>query len=119
MYDGTNDAAQYQNIYTDVVNSRNKYGRNDFTIDAQYVQTDAAAESMMDWIIKKVIVPRKTVGMVVFGTPHIQLGDVVNIDYNSDGIDIISDVNTRYVVYNIEYQKNNGSVSTTIHLAEV
>jgi hypothetical protein len=119
MYDGTNDAAQYQNIYTDVVNSRNKYGRNDFTIDAQYVQTDAAAESMMDWIIKKVIVPRKTVGMVVFGTPHIQLGDVVNINYSDNGIDIVSDVNTRYVVYNIEYQKNNGSVSTTIHLAEV
>jgi len=119
MYNGTSNAGQYQQMYTDIQNSRNKYGRNDFTIDTQYVQTDAAAESMMDWIIKKVISPRKTVGVTVFGTPHLQLGDIVNLNYKSSGIDIVTPPTTRFVVYNIEYQKSSGSVSTTIHLAEV
>jgi hypothetical protein len=119
LYSGTVNAEQYKQIYNDVLNSRNKYGRNDFTIDAQYVQTDAAAESMMDWIVKKVIYPRKTVGVTVFGVPHLQLGDIVQINYKSHDIDIVADDATRFVVYNIESNKDSGSISTTIHLAEV
>lgn len=119
IYSGNNDADQYRQIYSDVLNSRNKYGRNDFTIDAQYVQTDAAAESMMDWIIKKVIYPRKTVGVTVFGVPHLQLGDIVEINYKDSGLDIVATDSTRFVVYNIESDKSSGSISTTIHLAEV
>ena len=117
-YSATN-AEDYQALYSDVLNSRNKYGRNDFSIDTQYVQTDAAAESMMDWIIKKVIYPRKTVGVSTFATPHLQLGDIITINYKDNGIDIVSPETTRFVVYNIEYQKNSGSIFTTVHLAEV
>lgn len=113
------DAQSYQALYSDVLNSRSKYGKNDFSIDTQYVQTDAAAESMMDWIIKKVIHPRKTVGVSTFATPHLQLGDIVTINYQDSGIDIVSPENTRFVVYNIENQKSSGSVYTTVHLAEV
>lgn len=119
IYSGQNNAAEYQKIYNDVLNSRNKYGRRDFTIDAQYVQTDAAAEAMMDWIIKKVIYPRKTVGVSVFGMPHVQLGDIVTINYKSHDVDIVSDENTRYVVYNIEHQRDGGALTSTIYLAEV
>jgi hypothetical protein len=119
IYNGTTGAANYQRLYSDVLNSRNKYGRNDFSIETPYVQTDAAAESMMDWIIQKVIYPRKTIGVVTFGVPHLQLGDIVQVNYKNNNIDIVTDSNTRFVVYNIEYKKESGSVSTTIHLAEV
>lgn len=119
IYDGSLNPQEYQRIYNDIENSRNRYGKNDFTIDAQYVQTDAAAESMMDWIIKKVIKPRKSIGVSTFATPHIQLGDIVTINYTKDGINIISPTSVRYVVYNIENQKNSSGYSMTIYLAEV
>jgi len=118
-YYDNNQYQEYQQLYSDIENSRNKYGRNDFTIDTQYVQTDAAAESMMDWVIKKVMYPRKTVGITTFGVPHIQLGDIVNIDYVSNDIDIVSPNTTRFVVYNIEHSRSSQSMSTTVYLAEV
>lgn len=120
LYSGSNDSENYQALYTDILNSRNKYGRNDFSIDAQYVQTTAAAESMMDWTIKKVLYPRKSVGVATFATPHVQLGDIVQIVHKDpNGVPYVANESTRFVVYNIEYQKGGGSTSTTIHLAEV
>jgi hypothetical protein len=119
LYDGSLNAQQYQNIYNDVQNSRNKYGSNDFSIQAEYIQTDAAAESMMDWIIKKVIYPRKTVGVNTFATQNVQLGDVVTLSYKDNDIDMISSDATRYVVYNIENNRGNGQSGMTVHLAEV
>lgn len=119
VYSTGSNSSEYQGLYNDIENSRNKYGKNDFSINTQYVQTTDAAESMMDWIIKKVMYPRKTIGVVAFGVPHIQLGDITTINYSSNDVDILSDTETRFVVYNIEYKKSNGSVSTTIHLAEV
>lgn len=119
LYSGGTDAADYQRLYTDVLNSRNKYGNNEFSIETQYVQTDAAAESMMDWIVKKIIHPRKTVGISAFGVPHLQLGDIVQVNYNDESINIICSPETRFVVYNIEYSRDSGQTSTTVHLAEV
>lgn len=119
LYDGYGDAQEYQQIYNDVQNSRNRYGRNDFTIEAQYVQTDAAAESMMDWIIKKVIYPRKTIGVSTFATQTLQLGDIVTVNYQDEGLNMISPETTRYVVYNIENSRQAGQSSMTVHLAEV
>lgn len=119
LYDGNNDPAEYQKLYSDIQNSRNRYGRNDFTIDAQYIQTDAAAESMMDWTIKKVMYPRKTIGVNTFATQNLQLGDIVTIDYVDNEIDIVSPTSTRYVVYYIENSKANDQYVMTVHLAEV
>jgi hypothetical protein len=119
IYSGNPNPGEYKQIYADVQNSRSKFGNNEFSIEAQYIQTDAAAESMMDWIIKRVLYPKKTVGINVFGTPHIQLGDIVNINYKDNDIDIISSETTRYVVYNIENSKQQGSSNTVIHLAEI
>lgn len=120
LYSGSSESEDYKRLYSDVLNSRNKYGRNDFVIEAPYVQTDAAAEEMMDWIVKKVIYPRKTVGVNVFASPHIQLGDIVQINYkDSTGMDILAPTTTRFVVYNIEKSKEGGSSTDTIYLAEV
>jgi hypothetical protein len=110
----------YLGLWTDLQNSRSKYGRNDFTIDAQYVQTDVAAEEMMDWTIKKVLYPRKTVGVITFATPHLQLGDIVTIKYaDNDGVPMVAPDTTRFVVYSMDYQRSSGGASSTVYLAEV
>jgi hypothetical protein len=120
LYTGSTDAEAYRQLYSDILNSRNKYGRNDFSIEAPYVQTDAAAESMMDWIIKKVMSPRKTVGVNTFGTQNIQLGDIVTMNYkDQNGMDLVAPASTRFVVYNIDQTKDGSGVTNTLYLAEV
>jgi hypothetical protein len=107
-------------IYDEIKNSRLKYGLNEFSLESPYVQTTSAAEEMMGWIINKVMNPRKTIGINTFATSNIQLGDIVTIDYkNNEGLDVISDTATRYVVYNIDYKKESPNLTTTLYLAEV
>ena len=51
-----------------------------------------------------------------------QLGDIVSIDYKDeqgDGIDIISPETKRFVIYNMEYQKDSSGLLTTLYLVEV
>ena len=93
---------------------------NEFSIESPYLQTTAAAEAMLDWIINKTIDPRKTIGVNTFATPTLQLGDIVTMNYkNSDGLYVVADANERYVVYNIENQKGPTGTQMTVHLAEV
>jgi hypothetical protein len=50
----------------------------------------------------------------------IQLGDILNINYKDEtGMDIISDTETKYVVYNINYSRNSEGPSMTVYLSEV
>jgi hypothetical protein len=110
----------YKKIYDTIKNSRLKYGVNEFSIESPYLQTTAAAEAMLDWIINKTIDPRKTIGVNTFATPTLQLGDIVTMNYkNSDGLYVVADTNERYVVYNIENQKGSTGTQMTVHLAEV
>ena len=52
--------------------------------------------------------------------PTLQLGDIVTIDYkNSDNIDLISSLNNRFVIYNIEYSRNSNGPDMTVYLSEV
>ena len=118
FYEIDSDPENYKALYSQIQSSRNKYGINEFVIETPYLQTGDAADQAMDWIIKKVMYPRKAVGVSTFATPHLQLGDIVTINYKSSGADIVSDESVRYVVYSIEYQKEASS-STTVYLAEV
>lgn len=119
-YSGQGRSSEYKEIYQDIQNSRNRYGVQEFTLDTPYIQTEDAAEAAMDWVIKKTMTPKKTVGMQVFGVPHLQLGDIVNIDYKTpEGVDVISDVDKKYVVYNIEHKLSEGEIATVINVAEV
>lgn len=119
FYEINSDPENYKALYAQIQNSRIKHGVNDFVIDTPYLQTNDAADQAMEWIIKKVMYPRKAVGVSTFATPHLQLGDIVSINYKGDnGIDIVSDETLRYVVYSIEYQKE-ASPSMTVYLAEV
>lgn len=105
--------------FYDVKNSRSMYGKNEFSLDATYIQSRDAATEMMSWIISKVMKPRKSIGVKIFANPSIQLGDLVRIDYVKDGVSQLADPNTRFVVYNIDYSKSSTGPEMTIYLSEV
>ncbi len=111
---------KYSEEYLDVKKNRLTYGKKSFTIDAPYIQSQDAASDMMSWLVGKIMKPRKAVGLEVLSMPHIQLGDIVEIAYNKDGIAQVSDQSTgRYVVYSIEYERGNDGPGMTVHLSEV
>lgn len=106
--------------YQDIKISRMAHGKKDFSLDTPYLQTQDDATSMMSWIISKIMKPRKSVGVKIFNMPILQLGDIVSINYKDlDGVDQVSDQNTRFVVYNIDYSKNSGGPEMTVYLSEV
>jgi hypothetical protein len=106
--------------YEDIKVSRLTYGKKDFALDTPYIQTQGDAESLMSWVISKISKPRKSVGLKVFNLPILQLGDIVNINYkNSDGVDQVTPVTSRFLVYNIDYAKNDSGPDMTIYLSEV
>jgi hypothetical protein len=109
--------------YNKIKNSRMKYGLNQFSpIDSPYIQSTDVAEDVFGWIIDNVSVPKKTVGVNTFATTNLQLGDIVTINYKDlqgDGINIISPEETRFVIYNMEYSKDQSGLTTTLYLVEV
>jgi len=110
------EKAKYDNIRL----SRLTYGKNEFTIDSPYIQTQDDADSMMNWIINKVMVPKKSIGVNIFSIPTLQLGDIVTVDYkDSDDLNLVTSNLSRFVIYNIEYSRSLEGPSMTIYLSEV
>ena len=106
--------------YDEIRQSRMIYGKNEFSIDSQYIQTDDDANALMGWIINKLMHPKKSIGINMFAIPTLQLGDIVTLDYkDSAGLDLISPNTDRFVVYNIEYARNNNGPTMSVYLSEV
>jgi len=106
--------------YDEIRQSRMIYGKNDFTIDSIYVQTDDDANALMGWIINKIMHPKKSVGVNMFSIPTLQLGDIVTLNYkDSTGLDLVSSDTSRFVVYNIEYSRGTDGPNMTAYLSEV
>ena len=106
--------------YDEIRLSRLTYGKNEFSIDSTYIQTQDDAEAMMNWIINKVMVPKKSIGINLFSIPTLQLGDIVTVDYkDSMGLNLVTSDSLRFVVYNIEYSRSESGPSMTIYLSEV
>jgi hypothetical protein len=106
--------------YDEIRQSRMIYGKNDFTIDSIYIQTDDDANALMGWIINKVMHPKKSVGVNLFSIPTLQLGDIVTINYkDSSNLNLISSDSARFVVYNIEYSRDPDGPNMTAYLSEV
>ena len=100
--------------------SRLIYGKNEFTLETPYIQTEDDAQELLGWMINKTMSPKKAIGVKLFATPILQLGDIVNIEYkDSNGVDIVTPSDSRFVVYNIEYTRNNNGPEMTAYLAEV
>jgi hypothetical protein len=106
--------------YDEIKLSRLTYGKNEFSIDSPYIQTQDDAEQMIKWIINKVMVPKKSIGVNIFSIPTLQLGDIVTIDYkDNDGLNLVTSNLSRFVIYNIEYSRSLEGPSMTIYLSEV
>lgn len=105
--------------YEDIKLSRMTYGKKDFSLEAPYIQSHDDAENLLAWVIKKIMKPRKSIGVKVFANPMIQLGDIVSVDYIENGIDKAGSKDSRFVVYNIEYSKAQDGPEMTLFLSEV
>jgi len=106
--------------YDEIRQSRMIYGKNEFAIDSIYVQTDDDANALMGWIINKIMHPKKSIGVNMFSIPTLQLGDIVTVDYkDSSGLDLVTSSDSRFVIYNIEYTRNNSGPNMTVYLSEV
>jgi hypothetical protein len=105
--------------YTDIKNNRATFGKKEFALDTTYIQTQEDAEDLMSWIISKIIKPRKSVGVKLFAMPTAQLGDIVEVNYKSDNVNEVSVDGARFVIYQIEYSKDQTGPSMTVFLSEV
>ncbi len=115
----TSSPIKYKKDYEDIKLSRMTYGKKEFSLDAPYIQSQDAATDMMAWITSKIMKPRKSVGVKVFGMPTIQLGDIVKINFNREDVDQVANPDSRFVVYHIEHQRALDEVSMSIFLSEV
>jgi len=117
LVDSPQKAKEY---YQDIKLSRLTYGNREFSLDAKYVQSEDDAFELMSWMLGKVTKPRKSVGVRIFPNPAIQLGDIVSINYKDDqGTSIVGPEGSRFVVYNIAYDRADGATSMTLYLSEV
>jgi hypothetical protein len=106
--------------YYDIKASRSFYGKKDFTLEATYIQSNDQAQSLMAWIISKIMKPRKSIGISLFNMPTLQLGDIVQINYkDKTGVDAVAPEDSRFVVYNIEHSRSSGGPEMTVYLSEV
>jgi hypothetical protein len=116
---GTNQSPSLEKqTYIDLINSRSVYGRKDFSISAPYIQDADTANKLMDWMIKRIMKPRRSVGLSIFAMPTLQLGDIVQIDYvDKNSINQVS--SSRFIAYSMEYSKDGSGPSMTVYLSEV
>jgi len=106
-------------IYKGIRESRINYGKKEFNFSAPYIQSRSAAENLMGWVMSKLSSPRRAVGLEVFGMPILQLGDIVSIDYDVDGVNQIASGDSRFVVYCIEDKVDSSGPSRSIFVSEV
>ena len=106
--------------YLDIKASRATYGKNEFSLTTEYVQTREDADDLMAWMIDKIMTPRRSLGLKIFSTPIIQLGDIVEVDYvDNNGVSVSGTQGSRYVVYSTEYSRSSDGPSMTVYLSEV
>ena len=105
--------------YDKIKQSRLSYGINSFSLSMPYIQTSGDAEDLLGWIINKNMTPKRLLGINIFATPILQLGDIVNIDYVKDEINIIAETSKQFVIYDIGYSRSLSGPEMTLYLAEV
>jgi hypothetical protein len=116
---GKTDALKLNQTYTNIKASRITNGKNEFSFEAPYIQSDDAANELMSWLVSKIMKPRNSVGMKIFATPILQLGDIVKIDYTNKNGDREFDADSRFVVYYIEYSRSSSGPNMNVYLSEV
>ena len=110
---------KFKQDYQDIKLSRMTYGKKDFSLNAPYIQSYDEANSLMKWLVEKITKPRKSIGVKIFAIPTLQLGDIVTLEYEENGINMASSPSSRFVVYNIDYTKSSDGPEMTVFLSEV
>lgn len=107
-------------LYQDIKNSRTTYGRKEFAINPVYIQTQDDANNLMSWMVEKVMKPKRSIGVKLFGALNLQLGDIVRVDYkDSNETDLAVSSDSRFVVYHIEYSNSGNGPDIMAFLSEV
>lgn len=110
----------YNDKYLDIKNSRRTYGKKEFSLNATYVQSQDAANSLMGWIISKTMKPRMSLAISAFGAQQVQLGDIVKVAYtDTNNNDLLVEKEARFVVYSIEYERTTEGPGMVLYLSEV
>ena len=108
-----------QKFYDNIRNSRSIYGKKSFSLNSLYVQNEDSAKDLMGWMIDKTMKSRKVITVNTFGTPHIQLGDIVKIDYDlPEGVKFV-EVDKRFIVTSMKYSRSSSDIKTSLNLVEV
>jgi hypothetical protein len=84
------------------------HGEIQLEVSSDWIQSEAAAKAIGDWIVNNWAEPADTVDVKVFGNPLIRVGDVVNITYAPKGIS-----NVKFVVLTCSQSWDDG-LETTI-----
>jgi len=106
-------------FFEDIKSSRKKYGKRDFSMNPLYIQSEDDANQMMEWLINKTLKTRLLLDIVVFGTPQVQLGDILTIDYDlPEGVKFV-DPEKQFVVYSIGQTKSVDELNTSLRIMEV
>lgn len=106
-------------FFDDVKSSRKKFGKREFSLAPQYIQSRDDANEMMRWLIDKTFKQRLSIDLSVFGVPQMQLGDIVTIDYDlPEGVPFV-EKGKKFVVYSIEQSKSFMELNTTVRVVEV
>ena len=105
--------------YDNIKNSRSLYGNKSFSIDSVYIQNEDSAKDIMKWVLDKTIKPRKVFELDTFGTQHVQLGDLVKINYDlPEGVKLV-DEDKKFVVISATYQRSSSDIKTQLRVVEV
>jgi hypothetical protein len=108
-----------EKIYDSIKNSRSIYGNKSFSIDSVYIQNEDSAKDIMKWVLDKTIKPRKVFELDTFGTQHVQLGDLVKINYDlPEGVKLV-DENKKFVVISATYERSSSDIKTQLRVVEV
>jgi hypothetical protein len=106
-------------VYQGIKSSRSKYGEKSFSLESPYIQSDDLAKDLMGWIIKKSISPKKEIFFESFGTSHLQLGDIVKINYMLPDGDMFVDPDKKFVISEIFYSRSANDVRNKLKVVEI
>ena len=108
-----------EKIYDSIRNSRAIYGNKSFSLNSVYIQNEDSAKDIMKWILDKTIRPRKVFELDTFGTAHVQLGDIIKINFDlPEGVKLV-DENKKFVVISAQYGRSSSNVKSQLRVMEV
>jgi hypothetical protein len=108
-----------EKIYDNIKNSRSVYGSKSFSLNSVYIQNEDSAKDVMKWILDKTIRPRKVFEIDTFATAHVQLGDIVKINFDlPEGVKMV-DENKKFVVISAQYGRSSSNVKSQLRVMEV